>query len=377
MIRIGLAAVAFLALTACSDKPAEPAKGPEKNPLAVTPPPALSPSLMVGEAPYVEVREVLRVPGRIEVDEQRVARVGSSVTGRVNEIDATVGMNVRRGQLLATLVSTELSSTQLGYLKAFSQMGLAERAVARARQLFEADVIGSAELQRREAELIQSQAEVSAARDQLMVLGMSEKAIKDLGRSRRVNSFASVVASIDGIVIERKVTQGQVVQPADAMFVIADLSSVWLVAEVPERSAELVGIGEMVEAEISALPGSPVEGRLSFVSATVNPETRTVKVRMDLPNAKRDYKPAMLATVLIKTRAHKSRAVPVKAVVREDNKDFVFVQTAPEEFRLRPVTLGDEHDKYRVLTGGLQQGEKIVLDGAFQLNVERQRQLTQ
>jgi cobalt-zinc-cadmium efflux system membrane fusion protein len=377
MIRIGTAAAALLALSACGDKPAETPKGPDKNPLAVAATASLSPSLKIGEAPYVEVREVLRVPGRIEVDEQRVARVGSSVTGRVNEIDAKVGMSVRRGQLLATLVSTELSSTQLGYLKSFSQMTLAERAVVRARQLFEADVIGSAELQRREAELIQSQAEVSAARDQLRVLGMSEKAVRELGRSRRVNSFASVVSSIDGMVIERKVTQGQVMQPADAMFVVADLSSVWLVAEVPERSAELVGIGETVEAEIAALPGSPVKGQLSFVAATVNPETRTVKVRMDLPNAKREYKPAMLATVLIKTRAHKSRAVPVTAVVREENKDFVFVQTGPEEFRLRPVSLGDEHDNYRVLTSGVQQGEKIVLDGAFQLNVERQRQLTQ
>jgi cobalt-zinc-cadmium efflux system membrane fusion protein len=368
---------AALLVAGCKEKAPPLAPSAQRNPMAVTAPTALLPQLKLGAKSNIEVRESLRVPGRVEVDEQRVARIGSPVTGRVNDIEVTLGQDVKRGQLLATLTSTELSGTQLDYLKAYSQRLLAERAAQRAKQLVEADVIGQAEYQRRQTELVQAEAEVAAARDQLLVLGMSPQAVQKLTATRKVNSISTVVSSINGTVIERRVSQGQVVQPADTMFVVADLSTVWLVADVPEQRAELVRVGETIEAEIAALPGRRVQGRLTFVSATVNPETRTVKVRMDLANAERQYKPAMLATVLIKTKPKKERAIPGTAVVREDNKDFVFVKTGAEEFLLRPVMLAGEHEGYRVVESGLREGETIVLDGAFQLNIERQRQLTQ
>lgn len=370
-----LAAAALV--VGCGAEPPPAAPSAPRNPLAVTAPPALRPVVKVGPVPAIEVRETLRVPGRIEVDESRVARVGASVTGRVNDIDATVGQEVRRGEVLATITSTELSATQLEYLRARSQLVLAERAAARAKQLYDAEVIGIAELQRRESELAQIAAEVSAARDQLAVLGVPESALKQLAETRKVNSFAQVVSTVSGTVIERRVTRGQVVQPADMLFLVADLSSVWLVADVPEQRAELLRVGEAIEAEIAALPGERVKGTLSFVAATVNPETRTIKVRMDLPNAERRYKPAMLATVLIKSRATKARAVPAAAIVREDNRDYLFVETGPDAFQLRQVTVGAEHDGQRVIESGVRDGERVVLEGAFQLNVERQQQLTQ
>jgi cobalt-zinc-cadmium efflux system membrane fusion protein len=372
---------AAVALTACGkEKPSSPAgsaASAERNPLAVTAPAPLLADLQLGEPPLTEVRDALRVPGRIEVDEQRVARVGSSVVGRITELTALVGQDVKRGEILAEISSTELSATQLDYLKAFSQQQLAERSVQRAQQLYEADVIGQAELQRRQNELSQTEAEVSAARDQLKVLGMSETSVRRLAATRRVNSQSQVVASISGTVIERQGTLGQVVQPADTIYIVADLSNVWLVADVPEAHASLVRIGETVQADIAALGGERVGGTLTFVSATVNPQTRTIKVRMDLANEDRRFKPAMLATVLIQGKPQKLRVVPSTAVVREENKDFVFVQTAPNEFVLRQVVLGPEQGGQRTLLSGWREGDKVVLDGAFGLNVERQRSLTQ
>lgn len=370
-----LAGAALLA--ACGDPSPPPAEARVRDPLAVQAPAALLPSLKVGPPPVIEIRETLRVPGRIEVDEQRVARVGAPVTGRINDIDAVVGQNVRRGQRLASLTSTQLSTTQLDFLKAYSQRGLAERALQRAERLYEADVIGQAELQRRAADLRQADAELSAARDQLLVLGMGERAVEELKASVRVNSLSTVVSSIDGTVITRNVTQGQVVQPADPLFVVADLSSVWLVADVPEQRAALLRPGETIVAEVAALPGEQVTGRVALVAASVNDETRTVTVRMDLPNPDRVFKPAMLASAVLKSRVQRVTAVPARAVVREDNREYVFVQTGPASFGLRQVALGGEHDGYRALIGGLRDGEQVVLDGAFLLNVERQRQLTQ
>lgn len=360
-------------LAGCGDKPAPAEGGTPRDPLAVTATPELMAMLRLGAAREADVRERLRVQGRIEVDEQRVTRIGSSVTGRIIELDAIVGQEVKRGQELARLSSTELSATQLEFLKAYSQKLLAERAAARAQQLFDADVIGLAELQRRQAELVQAEAEVSAARDQLKVLGMSEGAILKLAGTRQVTSVSTVVASLSGTVIERKGTLGQVVQPADTIYVVADLSNVWLVADVPEQQVASLRPGEAVEAEVAALPGRRISGYLTFVAATVNPETRTIRVRMDLPNPGREFKPAMFATVFIKGSVQRRLVIPGEAVVRADNRDHVFVKTGPDRFRLREVTLGPEIDGNRVLVSGLAIGEEIVTAGAFHLNNERNR----
>jgi len=366
--------VAVALVAGCKEKPGPATQSAaQKDPLAITAPPALQATLKLGSVNETEVREMLRVQGRIEVDEQRVTRIGSTVTGRITELEASVGQDVKKGQELARLSSTELSATQLEFLKAYSQKLLAERAAQRAQQLYDADVIGQAELQRRQSELSQAEAEVSAARDQLKVLGMSDSLILRLAGSRQVTSISTVVASLSGTVIERKGTLGQVVQPADTIYVVADLSNVWLVADVPEQSAQFVRPGESIEAEVAALPGKRISGWLSFVSATVNPETRTVRVRMDLPNPGREFKPAMLATVLIKGPPQKAKVIPSGAVVRVDNKDHVFVQTAPGSFRLREVELGSEFDGQRVLRSGLRGGEEIVVEGAFHLNNERNR----
>jgi membrane fusion protein, heavy metal efflux system len=375
LVLVALAA----ALGGCgkSKAPVAPAPAAERNPLAVQASEQLLRELKIAEVATAEVRDALRVPGRIEADEQRVARIGSPVTGRINELEAVVGQEVRRGQTLAQLTSTDLSSAQLNFLQAFSQKLLAERAAQRAQQLFDADVIGAAELQRRQSEQQQAEAGVSAARDQLKVLGMSERAILTLAASRNVNSISTIVAPISGTVIERSATQGQVVQPAVTIFTIADLSNVWLVADVPEQSSELVRVGEQVEAEVTALGGKRLSGRLSFVASIINPETRTVRVRMDLPNADRSLKPAMLATVLIRGRPEMHPVVPSIAVVRLDNKDYVFAQTGPDAFVLRPVTLGPEADGKRRVMSGVKAGEKIVAEGAFQLNIQRERAQTQ
>ena len=294
-----------IALAACKDAPA-PSSAPTPDPNVITPPASLAARLTVAITAEAEFRDVLRVSGRVEADESRLARIGASVTGRITDLEAIPGQDVKRGQLLATLHSVELSSAQLGFLKAHSQRLLAMRAAQRADQLFEADVIGKAELQRRQSEFAQSEAEVSAARDQLMVLGMSEGAILALSSERNVNSQAAVRSSITGTVLDRKVTQGQVVQPADTMFLVADLSRVWMVAEVPEQQATLIRRGEKVEAEIASLPGERLSGVLSFVGAVVNPETRTITVRMELDNTDRRFKPAMLATMFV-------QAPPAKA----------------------------------------------------------------
>lgn len=370
---LGLAA---LNLAGC--KPGGKADAPAANreapdPLLVTPAPELAARLKVAPVTRAEIRDTLRVPGSVRVDEQRVARIGSAVTGRVTEVNGVLGQKVKKGCVLATLTSIGLADAQLVYLKALAAHQLQARAVDRARILLAADVIGSAELQRRENELLSAEAELNAAADQLRVLGMSQGAIKQLAATRRIDSLTQITSTLQGTLIERKLTPGQVLQPADAAFTVADLSHVWVVAEVPEQDADLIEVGKEVEVEIPALHHRHLTGKLIYVSDTVNPTTRTVMVRTDLVNHDFAIKPDMLATMLIQARPEKRAVIPGAAVVREDNKDHVFVELAVGKYRMRPVTLGAEREGMRAVLGGLDEGEKVVMEGAFHLNNERRR----
>lgn len=371
-------AALLLTLASCKKEVAQPTEAktqeaPASDPLEIKAPAEMRAQLKIGEASWAEVGTTVTVAARVEVDETRVTRVGSPIMGRISSLSIREGQEVQRGQLLALLTSTGLSDAQLGYLKALSQKQVAQRAVDRAQLLLRGDVIGVAELQRREAELAQSTAELDAAHDQLVLLGMAEEAIADLQRTRSMNSVSRIIASMDGTVLDRKVTLGQVVQPADTVFEIADLSHLWMVADVPETNAGHLAEGQAVEAQIAALPGMIINGRLSFVSATVNPETRTVRVRMDLPNPKRRFKPAMLATMVLKEHTERRQMVPLSAVVRDENVEYLFVQRADDTFVLREVVFGVEVGGRREVIEGLKPGEIVVLDGAFHLNNERRR----
>jgi cobalt-zinc-cadmium efflux system membrane fusion protein len=343
------------------------------DPLRVQVTPELLQHISVGVPQSQDVTTHEKVSARVETDASRLARIGSPVDGRITQVLVFEGQRVSQGQVLAMLHSSALSDTQFAFIKAFSQEKLAEQSAERARQLVQSDVIGSAELQKREAEVLQTGAEVAALRAQLRGLGMSDHAVRQLETTRKLNSDYPITASISGTVIERKVTIGQVVQPADPAFMVADLSNLWLVAEIPEEHSTSLYVGKTVIATIPALPHATVNGKLSFVSPVVNPQTRTVQARMNLANKEGLFKPEMLASMTFESQPERGLTIPATAVVREDNKDHVFVQTAPNQFLLREVELGAEVDDRRVVISGAASNEKIVLDGAFHLNNKRRQ----
>jgi len=345
-----------------------------RDPNLVRVSPEMMSGIKVAPVTQAEIGDTFRIASQIMLDQDRVARIGARVTGRISEIRVTLGQRVERGQLLAAIDSTELAAAQLTYLKAANQVQLQTWAVERARLLLSADVIGSAELQRRENELASAEAELRAAEDQLKVLGMSKEAVENLAQIRTINSVSPITSTLSGTVIERKVTQGQVVQPADVLFTIADLSYIWAIAEVPEQQVHLIQLGQKVEVEVPALPHKDgLMGKITYIADIVNPETRTVTVRTGLPNPDHSLKPAMLAQMVIQGRPVTRLAVPAKAVVREGSADHVLVQTGADEFRLQPVKLGPEERDLRPVLEGLKEGEKIVTEGAFHLNNERKR----
>ena len=324
-------------------------------------------------APFVEE---LRASGRIDFNELFLSRIGANVTGRVSEILAVPGQIVKQGDVLAKITSTELTQSQLAYLKAKSASQLADQAANRAKILYKEDVIALAELQKREAESSSARAEFRAANDQLRVQGMDQASIDRLAKSGVIESINNVIATIPGEIVERKINKGQVVQPADALFTVADLSTLWAISEVPESNSYLIRKGQKASLFIPALRNQEIEGTVAHVDSIVNPQTRTVVVRMELPNKEGQIKPGMLATMLIESQPVEKMVVPVGAVVREDNHDHVFVRIDDDLYRMVPVKLGPEGRGYRPVISGLKDGQEIAISGAYHLNTERKRQLS-
>ena len=358
-------------LSACKKNTgAEATSAPNDN-MRVSAPESLQAQIQVSEVMSQDVSDTLRVAGQIDFDEQALTRIGASVTGRVTQIHATLGQVVNKGDTLALINSSELSGSQLAYLKARSEKELHRRNMERAKTLFEADVISAAELQRRENEYEIAAAETRAAQDQLRVLGVSPKSIERLGSTGVIDSVASVMATIKGVVVERKIAAGQVVQPSDVLFAVADLSRVWAVAQVPEQQVGQVKVGQSVRIEVPALGHEKLEGKLIYVGQTVNPETRTVLVRTELDNKNGRLKPSMLASMLIESAPVKRLVVPITAVVRQEDTDHVFVELSANNFQLTAVKLAAEQNGQRVVLEGLKPGMRIVSDGAFHLNNHR------
>ncbi|MDE0797964.1 MAG: efflux RND transporter periplasmic adaptor subunit [Nitrosomonadaceae bacterium] len=380
-IVLNTGAIVFISLFIVGCNDSEPLSLPEEQRVSVPNKdiysiqlkPGMTKHLKIGLPVSLELADKLRVPGRIEPDEETLVRIGANVTGRIVEVNSRLGDEVISGTVLAKISSPEFTEAQLAFLRANSQTTLAERASERATQLLLADVIGSAELQRRESELQVFRAEQSAAKDQLRLLGIGSKALSSLGKLGRILPSVEISSPIEGTVIERKVSVGQVVEPSDQLYSIADLSSVWVVGDVPEQSARGVKIDQHVEVYIPALGDVRLIGRIVFVADTVDPETRTVMVRTLVDNERRNLKPAMLARMYITGVQNKKLVIPEGAVVREDNRDHVFIAQGNDHFLLVPVELGEAVGQVRPVLEGLDKNREIVLDGAFHLNNERKR----
>jgi len=372
---MGLAALT-LVLSACNPKPETPkteASKPAADPLVVRIEPAMAERFQVAEARQADIVALQEVPGRIEANERQVTRIGASVTGRVTEVLVEVGDRVSAGQTLARVASPELTQAQIAYLRAHSNAALAERAVERARQLFQADVIGSAELQRRESELAMARAEQRASGDQLSLLGIGQAALDLLREKGTLQPHAAVVSTQAGVVIERKVSNGQVAQPGDPLFTVADLGNVWVVGALPEQTARTVQVGQRVDIEVPALAGRQLSGKIVYVGDTVSPDTRTVPIRTQVDNPQRDLKPQMLATMRIRGEAVRQLVVPQEAVVRENERDHVYVRLADGSYRYTEVELAAAQNEQRPVLKGLSEGTLVVVQGAFHLHNERKR----
>lgn len=370
--------VAVLLLAGCdkggstaSEEAAQQNQAEERDFNSITARPEILDRLQIGQPFLIDLADKIQVPSRVQVDEERTAQIGSYITGRIIEMFVILGDYVKTGAPLARITSPDLTQAQLAYLRASSRVVVTTKASERARHLLAADAIPVAEVERRQSELEIAQAELDAATDQLRLFGMDNMELKELKKRGKILPWIDIKATREGYIIARNVIVGQVVQPADPLFQVADLSHVWVVGDVPEQIARDVRLEQHVEINVPALGPHLLDGVIIFVSDTVNRLTRTVMTRVMVENPERKLKPDMLANMHITDPQHKILVVPEGAVVRELNQDYVFVAVSDNHFQRVHVELGPEVASLRPVLEGLTIDQRIVITGAFHLDSER------
>jgi cobalt-zinc-cadmium efflux system membrane fusion protein len=287
-----------------------------------------------------------------------------------------LGQEVKSGALLAILYSSELGMAQSGYLKAVAKLYVAERAFKRAQSLLEEKVIGVAEMQRREGEMISIRAEKRESQDRLRLLGMSDELIERLDREQTIQSHVPIVAPFDGRIITRNLTKGEVVETTEKLFVVADLSEVWVIANIPEKDIPYIHQdqskqGQNVEILLTTYPGQVFHGKITYVGDVLDIHSRTMRLRIEVPNPDRRLKPEMYATIRVYSDPETNvLVVPESSVQRERDRKFVFVQRDARSFEARDVKLGESNGDVVKVLDGLKEGETLVTQGAFVLKSE-------
>ncbi|MDZ4734518.1 MAG: efflux RND transporter periplasmic adaptor subunit [Nitrospirota bacterium] len=318
-------------------------------------------------------------PGTIKPNENALAEITALVRGRVVEVNVDLGKNVRAGERLALLYSQELGLTQSAFLTAQARLNVAEQAFARATFLLKEKVIGKGEFQRREGDLVSARAQTKEAKNHLKLLGMTDEDIAAVGRTQEIRSSIPIVAPFAGRVIHRNVRAGEVVETMQKLFALADLSTVWVLADVPEKDIGFVQYrgddSGSVEVQVSAYPGQLFRGKVVYRGDVLDAATRTMRVRVEVSNSDGRLKPEMYATVRVVSKPEPDAITIPKAAVQQDHgESVVFVRVNEQEFGRRVIHIAEQNDKHVHVLDGLTEGEEIVVVGAYMLKSELARQ---
>lgn len=344
----------------------------------------------LGKAERRVLNGIVVAPGRLAFDAEAMAHVGSAVTGRASEIKVRVGDTVKKGDELLIIESAELGEAQSALLQARTSLVVAKAAVEptknayeRAKALHEkSDGIALAEVQKRDAEFraatgaAQNAEETfAAAANRLRLFGMTAGDVSSLVQSGRINPTLSIKAPLGGTVIEREVTLGELVAPdKERLLVIAATDPLWVLADVPESRLGDIAVGATADVSIVALTGAKVTGKVSHVAPSLDADTRTVRVRIDVANPGGKLRPGMFARVAIAGTSNDEPVVvvPDEAVQTVEGAPAVFVPVAnePNTFAKRAVKVGKSVGGLVPILDGLKDGEPLVTAGSFILKAD-------
>ncbi|WP_374403817.1 efflux RND transporter periplasmic adaptor subunit [Niveibacterium sp.] len=307
--------------------------------------------------------DVVEVTATIQPNADRFARVGAPVEGRVVSVAAPIGAQVRAGQLLAVVESVALGEANATLSAARASARIAEADFKRAEALHADEIIAQKDYLRARAEYEKTAAELRAAEERVRVLGANPS---EAGRG---GARLSITAPFAGTVVARKATVGELATPSEPMFAVADLSTVWIEANLTEAMLARVRSGAKASVSVDAYPGEVFEGKVTYVAGMLDKASRTVPARIELANKDGRLKPEMFAKARIEAGdapATERLAVPDDAIVLLQGQPTVFVAEA-DGFAPRAVELSEKHGGRSVVRSGVAAGERLVVAGAYAL----------
>jgi RND family efflux transporter MFP subunit len=373
------------------------------NPLSAAPPPASADASVSASAPRVASADVVvtlsqdaitragielvaatrgaassavRIPGTVEPNAYKQVGVTSLVAGRVTRVLAELGQQVRSGQTLAQIFSPELADAQTRYLSAAAELDAHEHELDRTAKLVALGAASQQELERLHAEHAAKLASVQSLRSRLVLLGIPAPAIDALTPGKEVGATTDIVAPMTGVITERAVNVGLNIDPATKLFTVVDLTSVWIVGALYEGDFSRVRAGSAAAVTTNAYPGVTLQGRVGYIDPQVSAETRTARVRVEVPNPRQALRLGMYADIEIAAAPNgDSVMVPHSAVQNVGDRQVVYVENPdqPRTFTERQVRLGGASGDRVEIVSGIRAGEQVAAKGSFFIRAERER----
>lgn len=352
------------------------ATGDEAVEVSLTPEAIERAGIKTAEVKSQTAAAAVTVPATVMSNAYRDTKVNALVGGIVRQVPAELGSQVHRGQPLAVVFSSELADAQMKYLSMRAMFHADHQKLQRTQKLVDLGAASRQELEDVTATHTAHETELAAAGQRLLLLGLVPERVAKLENASQVVSEITVPSPADGIVITRAVNPGQVVGAAQEMFVVTDLSSVWVIGDLYEKDFPSVRVGTEATIVVPSAPNAPLRGRVAYIDPRVDPATRTAKVRVEVPNRNGDLRLGMFVTSSFQTGAgQRMTVVPRAAVQSVGERTVVYVPVEGEEgkFTERPVKLGQPAGDIVQVLEGLKPGEKVVTEGSFFLRAEATR----
>lgn len=322
----------------------------------------------------------LETTGQVDFDQTRLAHISPRISGRVHQVGAVLGQAVRAGQTLVEIDSIELGRAKAEYLQAKAKEQLARKSFDRVQGLVADRIASEQELLEAEAALRETSAALQTWEETLHLYGLSQQQVDSLGYDDPAASIYPLRAPISGTIVEQHASLGELVTPEHNLFTLADLTRVWIWADVHQRDLGQVHLDDEVRARVDAFPEEVFSGTVSYLSARVDADTRTVRARLEVANLEGKLRPGMFVEVTLldphavggREAESKSLVVPETAIVRDGDEALVFVATGERRYERREVLVGRRAGGWVEILGGqghdpLEPGDAVAVEGVFLL----------
>lgn len=376
VLRLSSALLVAALLVHCAKKSADPEAESPKGPsrVSLTSAAVTSAGIKVETVSVGPIADTLRLAGTLAYDENKVARVGPRVSGRVARIHVDFGQSVFAGQALAAIDSPELGAAVADWRKSRSILNVRQRDFDRAKRLLEGKAISQGEFLSREGEFQVAKSELENADSRLHLFGLSHADVERLHRQGELSSEFPLRSPIAGIVMDRQINPGEVVEAGKPLFTVGNIENLWLLAQLYEKDLSRVSAGQEVAVSTDAFPNETFNGTIDYVGDQVDSATRTVRVRSVIRNPARRLKPGMFVEALISVASGEAvLAIPQSAIQKIDNVPTVFVEVSPNVFEPRPVEIGRAGNTVAEVKKGLRPGERVITEGSLALKAELQK----